>query len=118
MAVIAYWNPKTKEVKVLCTDDLPAIAILSRVEEDAILLAREATEKTGQVRAQMWINDVRVPSMGNVVARAQIEQKIKIALANHPMTQVYVDSQGMAPSADQAHATTALDISADFARKT
>lgn len=115
--LLAYWNPKTKEVRVLCTDDFPSIAILSRVEEDNILQARERTQHTGKLRAQMYINPARVPAMNNPVAIAHIEQQIKIALANHPMAQFYVDSQGMAPSAEQAQHSSALDISADFARK-
>jgi hypothetical protein len=115
--LIAYYDPKTKDVRILCTDTHPAIALMTTIEEDMVIDQRRREDARGKVRAQMYVNVLDVPLLKNGVELAKVERKLKEALANHPFTQAYVQQQGTNDTLVGAQAAKTQDISADFARK-
>lgn len=82
--LIAYIDPKTREVRVLSTDENPAVVVLSVQEENAVWLAKEQHGSKGGMRCHVFYDRFQAPTMRDAAHAAQVQNKLVAALENHP----------------------------------
>lgn len=87
--LIAYYDPKTKEVRVLSTADCPAVVVLSIAEEEAVHASHERFKTKGGMRAQVFL-DARLPDVNNIIKREAMQQRLVAALDQHKEMRSYV----------------------------
>lgn len=112
--LFAFYDPKTKDVRVISTDEMPAIIVLSVSEEESVAKVYDKFLKKGKMRAHLFCDVRKTPLIANAGVFAKMEQKLKAALERRMDFHAYVD--GMTTELGGEQKATPQDISLDFAR--